>query len=132
MIHNYIKDFDSWNNIKREINNNNKNKFFHEREVWWCSIGVNIGSEQDGKGNKYLRPVVIYKRIDSNMFLGIPLTSVLSEDKIHISFYFNYDISTALIFQVRSFDKRRLVQKIGRISMYVYNKIKKATIAFVS
>ncbi len=66
------------------------------------------------------------------MCLGIPLNAVLSEDKIRISFYFNYDISTALIFQVRSFDKRRLVQKIGRISVYVYNKIKKATIAFVS
>ena len=126
------KDFDRWNEIKKGINNKNKNKFFHEREIWWCSLGLNIGSEQDGKGDNYLRPILIYKRIDSSMFIGIPLTTVLKEDNIHVSFYFNYDISTALIFQIRSFDKKRLVQRIGRTSIYVYNKIKKAVKAFVS
>ena len=42
------KDFDSWNE-KKKILNNNDVSFYHEREVWWCSLGVNVGYEQNGK-----------------------------------------------------------------------------------
>ena len=43
------KDFDKWNESKKVIHHNNEDKFYHEREVWWCSLGINIGFEQDGK-----------------------------------------------------------------------------------
>jgi hypothetical protein len=37
------KDFDKWNNKKKEINNQDFfDLFFHEREIWWCSLGLNI------------------------------------------------------------------------------------------
>ncbi len=41
------KDFDKWNNQKKIINlrSNNTDFFYHEREVWWCAIGVNVGFE---------------------------------------------------------------------------------------
>ena len=32
------KDFDKWNNLKKIIHNNEKNIFFHEREIWVGSL----------------------------------------------------------------------------------------------
>ena len=43
------KKFDLWNIKKKEINKKEKEIQFREREIWWISIGVNIGFEQDGK-----------------------------------------------------------------------------------
>ena len=43
------KDFDSWNGEKKNLEQiGHNNLVFHEREIWWCSIGVNLGDEQDG------------------------------------------------------------------------------------
>ena len=52
MISEYIKDFDKWNNSKKLINENNRQVFGYPREVWWCSLGVNVGSEIDGKNEE--------------------------------------------------------------------------------
>ncbi len=41
-----IKDFDSWNNEKQNIEKYFPNEIsFHEKEIWWCSIGINIGDD---------------------------------------------------------------------------------------
>ena len=38
------KNFDNWNNKKKKINEENfLDLFFHEREIWWCSLGLNKG-----------------------------------------------------------------------------------------
>ena len=47
------KHFDEWNKSKKIIHENGENKLYHTRELWWCSLGVNVGSEQDGSGEKY-------------------------------------------------------------------------------
>ena len=44
------KDFDNWNIQKKRAQAIKERPMFKEREVWWCTLGVNIGDEQDGKG----------------------------------------------------------------------------------
>lgn len=39
------KDFDGWNEKKKKIGEDVCNIYFKEREIWWCSIGINIGYE---------------------------------------------------------------------------------------
>lgn len=39
------KDFQKWHILKRGIHNDKERRFYHEREVWWCSLGENIGFE---------------------------------------------------------------------------------------
>ena len=87
----YQKDFDRWNVVKKNINAKNRKVFFYEKEIWWMNIGVNVGSEQDGKGDLFMRPVFIYKKINGTTFVGIPLTTVNREDSMHVSFYFEYE-----------------------------------------
>lgn len=127
----YEKDFDTWNRIKKKIDKNRQVPSFMEKEVWWSYAGVNIGSEEDGKGKQFLRPVYILKKINSRTFIGIPLSSVLREDISHMCFYFNYDFNTALIGQIKLYDKKRLYKNIGVVSDYLHLKIKKATIALI-
>lgn len=62
------KDFLHWHNKKENINEKDKRAYFHEREVWWCSIGANVGYEQDGKGNDFTRPVLIIKGFSKEVF----------------------------------------------------------------
>ena len=46
------KDFDGWNKRKKDIHYNGESKLYHTREIWWCNLGVNIGSKQDGARKK--------------------------------------------------------------------------------
>jgi mRNA interferase MazF len=49
--------------------------------VWWCSLGVNIGREQDGKTKMHERPILIIKGFNQNSCLIVPLTTSLKENK---------------------------------------------------
>lgn len=54
-----LKDFDKWNRYKKVIDNNDRIVNFHEREVWWVSVGINVGSEQDSYSENFGRPVIL-------------------------------------------------------------------------
>jgi mRNA interferase MazF len=43
------KQFDAWNQLKTILHNSDKELYFKERDIFWASIGINIGYEQDGK-----------------------------------------------------------------------------------
>ena len=40
------KDFDGWNETKKQIHGRHDAPFYHERELWWCTLGVNVGFER--------------------------------------------------------------------------------------
>ncbi len=128
----YIKKFDKWNSLKKKLDEKDQVWSFREKEIWWCSLGVNVGCEEDGKGKKFLRPVYVLNKVNSNRFIGIPITSTLKHDHLHVAFYFKYNLSTALLSQIRMLDRKRLVKKMGRTSDYLHNKMKKATADFIS
>ncbi|MFY9990557.1 MAG: hypothetical protein WAL40_05890, partial [Rhodoplanes sp.] len=71
------KDFDGWNKIKKEVNayELRRDFFYHQREVWWCAIGVNVDVETDGKQVNFERPVLVLQKFNKEMFWGVPLTS---------------------------------------------------------
>ena len=37
---NFSKDFDKWNELKKKLHVRDERILFHEREIWWCSLGV--------------------------------------------------------------------------------------------
>ncbi len=58
------KNFDSWNTKKKEIDTSVSNEkiYFREGDIWWCTIGINVGAESNGKGFEFRRPVLVYKK----------------------------------------------------------------------
>ena len=79
------KDFDKWNIHKTDINNKNKNKLYHKRQIWWCSLGMNVGFEQDGTGEEYDRPVLILRGFSKQVCWIVPLTTSRKVNPFHIS-----------------------------------------------
>ena len=69
------KDFLNWHRIKENIEFNNNRVYFHKREIWWCSLGVNVGFEQDGKGKNFARPVLIFKKFNKEIFWALPISA---------------------------------------------------------
>ena len=105
----YKKDFNGWNKLKKRINDNNEPIKIRNGEIWWCSIGVNIDCEQDGKNENFDRPVLIFRKLARNKFYGIPLST--KEPRFdNYSHKFNYSNKTsyALLDQMRVFSTNRL------------------------
>lgn len=105
------KNYSDWSVLKTEINNNQpKLKEFKIGEIWWCHVGLNIGSEEDGKNNNYERPILVAKKFNSNMFLGIPCSTKI-RDKKHYYIVNNLDKIFNLNFsQIRVLSSRRLIR----------------------
>ncbi len=125
------KGFDKWNIQKKITDNFNNKKTFHEREIWFIKIGENIGFEQNGKGEEFLRPVIVYKKFSKNVFLGIPLTKSNKEGRFYGSFDFRGKRSNAILSQVRLFDSKRLKYMFGKMSVGDYKKVKEKLIELI-
>src|SRR3989344_8787526 len=100
----HTKDYKIWHKIKGYLHNEKVRPFFHEGEVWFCSLGENVGSEQDGRGVNFLRPVVITRKFNSEVCWGLPLTKNPKEGPYYFSFKLNDVLSTAILSQLRLID----------------------------
>lgn len=118
-----MDEFERWNKLKIKTHKRKNIKFYRDREIWWCRVGQNIGTEINGKSEEFTRPVLVLKSIHSNLLIGIPLTHTLREDSIYTSFYFKGDFHCVSLAQIRSFDARRFTFRIGRVSKIVQKKI---------
>jgi len=123
------EDFNRWNNKKKIIENRNIDNpkiIFRDREIWWCSVGVNIGYEQNGNGKNFERPVLILRKFNKYIFLGIPLTT--REKDLSLPFYFKLQgakrESIAILSQIKLFSSKRLLRRIEKISPNLFSKIK--------
>ena len=123
-----MKDYKKWSIIKSNTNNSgDKPKGYSERQIWWCKVGENVGVESDGKGNEFLRPVLIIKKFGYEAFFGVPLTSVSKPERpFYYKVSFKNKVSTALLSQARTWDAARLVRKMGEIDLKIFSNIKTA------
>ena len=78
------KDFDTWNALKKHIHQKRFLAFVHAREVWWCSLGLNVGTEQDGKHAAFERPVLILRKFNRGSVPIAPITSQLKRTPYHV------------------------------------------------
>ena len=102
------------------------------RELWWCRIGVNIGSEQDGKGDEYSRPCLILRGFGPDACLVVPLSTSPREHPLRIAVGEVEDKEArANLSQMRVIDTRRLVRKIGFLDKNAFDHIRKAAKAIL-
>jgi len=110
------KDFDNWNIKKKKLQTSVFHAFVHRREVWWCSLGLNIGFEEDGKNELFERPVLILKKFNNDVVLVIPITSQVKQNKYHICFQHQNKNYSVVISQIRLIRTKRLQRYMYRIS----------------
>ena len=111
------KDFENWHTLKSKINRKNNLPTFKEREVWWASIGLNVGHETDGKGKNFNRPILVVKKFNNQLCWGVPLTTKIKNTPHY--YQFSLDGSReqcAMLTHLRLWDVKRLTHKIGRLA----------------
>ena len=105
---------------------NHEPPLFKEGEVWWCSIGENIGVEINGKSKDFTRPVLIFKRYNKHSFLGLPLSTSNKTGSWYVSVYFLGISQVVVLCQSRVFDYRRLNRRMGELNTFEVSGVKKA------
>lgn len=106
-------------------------KLFKQREVWWCSVGMNVGDEIYGKGASFLRPVLVLKKITGNVFLALPMTSLEKKGTWYVEVKLHQKQNWVILSQARTLDARRLRNRIGELSDLEYLMVQKRFIVFL-
>ena len=121
----YKKNFDDWNALKQKLDQKDNLPLFHERQVWWGSLGVNIGHEEDGKNVRFNRPILVVKKFNKRLFWGVPLTTQIKDSRHYYQFSYKERQQCAMLTQLRLWDASRLTQKMGSIRKQDFNDIRK-------
>lgn len=126
-FNNFLADFVRWIKLKTRIHiSDNTALSYKTREIWWANIGLNIGSEQNGKDEEFQRPVLVLRKFGHQLFWAVPLTSNSEKHlyrlKINYKSYFK-NIAGDLIEenkrgflvlnQLKAMSSKRLMRKIG-------------------
>ena len=123
------KDFWNWHSKKEHLNKVKGTALFHEREVWWCALGANIGFEQDGSGELFTRPVVILAKFNLDACLVVPLTAKPKKCKYYFSVgNVSGRDAVAVLSQIRFVDRKRLAMKISTMDHNTFQSLNKAVI----
>lgn len=117
--------------MKKSIEKSGNEKFFaQERGVFLCTLGVNIGWEQDGESEQHERPILIIKKFNSKMVWG------LTTKQKKFDFYHNYTDPhgkkvAAIIAQLRLISTKRLIRKLYVMDEEEFEKVKAHTRQFL-
>jgi mRNA-degrading endonuclease toxin of MazEF toxin-antitoxin module len=119
----YIKRFDGWNAYGKNLNSIEFQGFFHAREIWWCALGINIGSEQDGTSDLFERPVLILRGIRRDLLLVIPFTTKIADHPHRIYSESTGMPSQLLLDQLRTISSKRLLRKMGSLDLSLFRRV---------
>lgn len=118
------KDFDRWSQEKKKIDQTTYGRFhFHEREIWWCSLGLNIGDEQDGRNEWFERPVLVVKKFNDKIALVLPMTSKSKIGKYYLAIKYGDRTTTVILSQLRLVSVKRFRRFVRKISKEQFCKV---------
>jgi mRNA interferase MazF len=98
--------------------------FPYRKEIWWASLGQNIGVEINGKNDGFERPILVIKVFNAKSLLVAPITSRVRHKKF-ITTFINQkgEINAVNISQMRSISTKRLRRKIGNMPEHDFRKV---------
>ena len=123
--------FHEWGLLKQKLDTLPRNKLIREGDVWFCSVGKNIGHEEDGKNAFYERPVLIVRKFTADYFWGALLTSTIRTGPYSLNIHFQKTIRCALLFHLRSYDTKRLQRYAGTVSRESLKNIRRTLANFL-
>lgn len=125
MEFNYFEKLCFWCGVQASLFRKKTDIPLRQGEIWWCNLGMNVGEESYGKGNRFARPVLIFKKFSSNSFLGLPLTSKEKKGSWYVPVRVNNDASWVMLNQARILDKNRIMELMGDIKLRDFENVKR-------
>ncbi len=126
-----MKDFDKWNTSKKKINKKLR-PIIKQGKIYWCNLGVNVGVEQDGKGDNFQRLVIVIKKFSSQFVLVAPLTSQPHCGNWYLDIQLLSKNSQVILNQIKPIDTKRLLEEVGEISEQKVKEIIQKYILLIS
>jgi mRNA interferase MazF len=122
------RDYKEWHQLKSDLGKRASTQQFRSKEIWWCTLGANVGDEEDGKNKLFERPILVFRKYNKSLFFGLPMTSSLKANK----FYFPLDVNgmarSVILSQGRTLSGFRLTRRIYKLSDRVYAELQDAYI----
>jgi mRNA interferase MazF len=125
------KEFDRWNEKKKVLNRVEFDDYVHEREVWWCALGLNVGVEADGKNKDFERPVLVLRKFNRDSVLIVPLSSRVKDNQYHVQFQHEGETAAAVISQIRLVSTKRLLRRMYRMDSGIFDTIQRAVLVSI-
>ncbi|HRZ30319.1 MAG TPA: type II toxin-antitoxin system PemK/MazF family toxin [Candidatus Paceibacterota bacterium] len=122
-----VKIFVDWTKLKIRIHSMEVESVIYpkKREIWWASLGQNIGVEINGKNDNYERPVLIVKVFNEKSILVAPISSTKKTDKYLIEFISNEGNRNVVnISQLKMLSSKRLLRLVGEMGDQDFSKVK--------
>ncbi len=111
-----MKKFMEWLGLKEHLHGGaHQPPHVSVGDIWWVSLGENVGSEIDGKNELFSRPVIIYKKLAHGFYFTIPTTTKTRVGTWYVSVRHQEKDMAACLHQVRTIDYRRLSSKLGTL-----------------
>ena len=111
-----MKRFLAWIGLKEKLHNSgHRPPFVSEREIWWASIGENVGSEMNGKSDRFSRPVLVLRKLAHGFYLVAPTTTQRREGSWYVHVRLRDQDEYVCLNQVRTLDYRRLSSRLGQL-----------------
>ncbi len=126
-----LKDFTKWLGLKEKLNAMPGTAFAHPREIWWCSLGVNVGVETDGKNENFERPVIIMRVYNTHSMIVLPLTRKEKDDDFHHMVDTTRNVSWAKLTQTRVISNKRLLRKVDTLDKDSFKKLQEIWKTFI-
>lgn len=104
---------------------------FHEREIWWCSIGVNLGQEEDGKNALFERPVLVLKKFNNRICWVLPMSTKQKDNIYYHRLAHDGIIVSVVLSQIRLVSVKRFRRFVRKISPYQFESIRRKLISFL-
>lgn len=128
----YPKRFTEWIKLKEKLHlTNTKTPFLREGDIWWTSVGENVGYEIDGKSSLFSRPVIVLRKLARGFFFGIPTTTQEKKGSWFVPFRQGGVSMNACLHQVRAIDSRRLSSKLGELDKEDFERIRKGFLELI-
>ena len=118
-----FKRFIDWIHVKISLDKKERSSQIKEGEVYWSFFGENVGDEENGKGEVFRRPVLVFKKFNNNIFWGIPMSTKNKENTYYVKVLLKDTGQSVMISQLRILDTKRLDEKIGYISKKDYLRV---------
>ncbi len=97
-----IKKFVDWTKLKVRIHLKDKREFyFKDGEVWFASLGLNVGFEQNGKNQNFERPILVLKKFNKDILWAILMTSKEKDGDFFHKIKYEGDTGSIILPQLR-------------------------------
>lgn len=125
----YNKNFKDWLQVKEKLEDNSYLPVVMNGDIWSLHVGINLGMEIDGKGEDFVRPVYVFKRLSKHAFIGIPLSR---KGDSHYKYEID-DTGSFLVFsQIKSFSIKRCISFITNLTSVQQDKVYQEFNRFIS